>query len=213
MGEFKFMSEVADFSRYSPTVIADVLSRERVMDMGIRPLWNSMPRISGPAFTVKCEPGENLMLHAAIHRAPKGSVIVVESGDINFALAGGNVCKVAQKNGIAAFVLDGVIRDVAEIRNMGFPVFCRGVIPIPGAKKCYRELNKSVVICGGVKVSPGDIIVADEEGIVAVSYDTLESVLQKAKERLAKNDSETLELWEKNHRAKIDELVQKYSVI
>ena len=74
------------------------------------------------------------MLHAAIYRAAPGSVIVVESGDVDHALAGGNVCAVAQRNGIAGFVVDGVIRDLAEIRAMRFPVFARGVIPIPGSK-------------------------------------------------------------------------------
>ncbi len=71
------------------------------------------------------------MLHAAIHRAELGSVLVIECGDLHHALAGGNVCAVAQRRGITAFVADGLIRDVAEVRSMGFPVFARGVIPIP----------------------------------------------------------------------------------
>lgn len=70
------------------------------------------------------------MLHAAIHRAEPGSVLVIECGDLHHALAGGNVCAVAQRRGITAFVADGLIRDVAEVRSMGFPVFARGVIPI-----------------------------------------------------------------------------------
>src|SRR5919204_2527167 len=122
------------------TTLADVLERRQVMDAGIRPLWAG-PRIAGPAFTVRCPPGDNLMLHAAIHRAEPGSVIVVESGDVDYALAGGNVCAVAQRRGIAAFVLDGLIRDLAEIRELRFPVFARGVIPIPGAKAVTEPLN------------------------------------------------------------------------
>ncbi|MCX6119335.1 MAG: RraA family protein [Proteobacteria bacterium] len=204
------MNIYQQFSQLSPTAIADALSREQVMDIGIRPLWNPMPRIAGPAFTVKCAPGDNLMLHAAIYRAPRGSVIVVQSDDINYALAGGNVCKVAQKNGIQAFVLDGVIRDVAEAREIGFPVFARGIMPIPGAKNVIGTLGDAPVRCGGVNVAPGDIVVADEEGIVVVSKDKVDVVLHKAKDRAAKDASETLESWERSHRAKIDEQLAKH---
>src|ERR1041384_3713432 len=118
----------------SSTMLADVLDRRQVMDIGIRPLWSPGPRLAGPAFTVRCPPGDNLMLQAAIYRAEPGSVIVVESGALDYALAGGNVCAVAQRRGVAGFVLDGLIRDIGEVRAMGFPVWGLGVIPIPGGK-------------------------------------------------------------------------------
>src|SRR4051794_33978198 len=97
------------FQTLSPTTLADVLTREQVMDIGIRPLWPGMPRAAGPAYPVRCAPGDNLMLHAAIYRAAPGSIIVVQAGDFDYAVAGGNVCAVAQKRGIAAFVVDGLI--------------------------------------------------------------------------------------------------------
>src|SRR5665213_4553732 len=106
------MIDYRAFQALSPTTLADVLPRKQVMDAFIRPLWSGMPRIAGPAYPVQCAPGDNLMLHAAIYRAPRGSVIAVETGDMHYALAGGNVCAVAQKNGIAGFVLDGAIRDL-----------------------------------------------------------------------------------------------------
>src|SRR3989442_7116375 len=119
------------FASVSPTSLADVLKRERVMDYAIRPVWGPPPRVAGPAFPVRCGKGDNLMLHAAIHLAPAGSVVVVEAGDLEYAVCGGNVCAWAQQRGIAAFVVDGVIRDLAEVRERGFPVFARGVSPIP----------------------------------------------------------------------------------
>ena len=203
------MTLTEQFRELSPTAVADALSRDRVMDIGIRPLWLGMPRISGPAFPVQCAPGDNLMLHAAIYRAPPGSIIVAHSGDVDYALAGGNVCKVAQKRGIQAFILDGVIRDLGELRDIRFPVFARGVIPIPGGKKVIGVLGTSPVICGGVAVAPGDIVVADEEGIVVVPKDRLLSVLEAAKARAAKDAAEPLEAWEKAHRVKIDEMLLK----
>jgi 4-hydroxy-4-methyl-2-oxoglutarate aldolase len=194
------------FADLSPTTLADVLGAEQVMDIGIRPLWDPTPRVAGPAYTVRCKPGDNLMLHAAIHRAPAGSVIVVESGDVDFALAGGNVCAVAQRNGIAAFVLDGVIRDLAEVREMGFPVFARGVIPIPGTKAGVEPVNPPVT-CGGVEVQTGDIVVADEEGVVVVPHELLEEVLEQGLARAAKDADQSLDEWDAEHRERIDAIL------
>jgi 4-hydroxy-4-methyl-2-oxoglutarate aldolase len=188
------------------TTLADVLGREQVMDIGIRPLWTPVPRVAGPAFTVRCPPGDNLMLHAAIYRAEPGSVIVAEGGDVDYALAGGNVCAVAQRRGIAAFVIDGVIRDLAEVRAMGFPVFARGVIPVPGRKSAVGPLN-TPIRCGGAPVHPGDIVVADEEGVAVVPAASRDEVFAKAQAMLAKEAAESLDDWEKAHRARIDDLL------
>lgn len=200
------MTDVTEFADIPPTTLADILGRGQVMDIGIRPLWPSIPRVAGPAFTVRCPPGDNLMLHAAIYRAEPGSVVVVESGDVDYALAGGNVCAVAQRRGIAAFVVDGVIRDLAEVREMGFPVFARGVIPIPGAKAVALPLN-GPVRCGGVNVSAGDIVVADEEGIVVTPGARQQQVLLDARAKLSKEAGESLDTWEAAHRARIDKIL------
>lgn len=197
-----------EFQLLSPTTLADVLTRDRVMDPGIRPLWPGMPRIAGPAYPVRCAPGDNLMLHAAIYRAPAGSVIVAQAGDLDYAVAGGNVCAVAQRRGIAGFVVDGLIRDVAEARAKGFPVFARGVTPIPGGKEALLPLNAPVV-CGGVTVAPGDIVVADEEGIVVVPSAQMVAVLTRAQAKAAKDEAETLDDWEAAHRARIDEILRR----
>jgi 4-hydroxy-4-methyl-2-oxoglutarate aldolase len=186
------------------TSLADFLGREQVMDIGVRPLWTPVPRVGGPAFTVRCAPGDNLMLHAAIYRAEPGSVIVVEAGDVDYAVAGGNVCAVAQRRGIAAFVVDGVIRDLGEVREMRFPVFARGVIPIPGAKKAAIAPLNGQVRCGGATVHPGDVVVADEEGIVVVPCARAEEVFAQAKAKLAKEADESLDDWERAHRARIE---------
>ncbi|MFI9806621.1 RraA family protein [Streptomyces sp. NPDC052301] len=203
------MTETDAFTAFRDTpttTLADLLGRAQVMDIGIRPLWGPVPRVAGPAFTVSCSPGDNLMLHAAIHRAAPGSVIVVESGDLDHALAGGNVCAVARRRGVAAFVADGLIRDLAEVRELGFPVFARGVVPIPGAKKAVRPLGRPVR-CGGVRIEAADVVVADEEGVVVVPSARAEEVLRAAQAKLAEEAAETLDDWEKAHRARIDEIL------
>ncbi|MEV8419727.1 RraA family protein [Streptomyces niveus] len=202
------MNDISGFKDIPPTTLADVLGHEQVMDIGIRPLWPSMPRIAGPAFTVRCPAGDNLMLHAAIYRAEPGSVVVVQAGDVDYALAGGNVCAVAQRRGIAGFVLDGVIRDLGEVREMGFPVFARGVIPIPGTKAAVEPLNRDVR-CGGVTVRAGDIVVADEEGVVVTPHGRAEEVLSASRAKLAKEAAESLDEWEAAHRARVDRVLSE----
>jgi 4-hydroxy-4-methyl-2-oxoglutarate aldolase len=196
----------ADFAALSPTTLADCLPRSQIMEFAVRPQWAS-PRVAGPAYTVRCCAGDNLMLHAAIYRAPPGSVIVAQAGDLEYALAGGNVCAVAQRNGIAAFVLDGVIRDLAEVRSLEFPVFAKGVMPKPGTKKLLGSLGESVQ-CGGVTVAPGDMIVADEEGIVVVPRVELATVLAAARRRSAADAAQSLDAWEKDHRQRIDQALE-----
>ncbi|MGI5455930.1 RraA family protein [Streptomyces sp. CA-249302] len=200
------MTDASEFRAVPTTTLADLLGREQVMDIGIRPLWGPAERLAGPAFTVRCPPGDNLMLHAAIYRAEPGSVVVVESGDLDWALAGGNVCAVAQRRGVAGFVLDGLIRDLTEVREARFPVFARGVIPIPGAKSAVTPLGEPVT-CGGVRVEAGDVVVADEEGVVVVPAGRRAEVLAGARAKLAKEDAETLDEWEQAHRARIEKIL------
>ncbi|KOT86969.1 diguanylate cyclase [Streptomyces rimosus subsp. pseudoverticillatus] len=203
------MNDFSGFRSIPTTTLADLLGRAQVMDVGIRPLWSPVPRVAGPAFTVRCPPGDNLMLHAAVHRAEPGAVIVVESEDMDYALAGGNVCAVARRRGVAAIVADGLIRDLGEVREAGFPVFARGVIPIPGSKAAVAPLNDPVR-CGGVTVRAGDIVVADEEGVVVTPGpgDRQEQVLADARKKLAKEADETLDAWEAAHRARIDTILR-----
>ncbi|MFE9423672.1 RraA family protein [Kitasatospora sp. NPDC006697] len=201
------METIKGFAELSPTTLADVVGAAQVMDLGIRPVYAPMMRLAGPAFTVSCPAGDNLMLHAAIHRAEPGSVVVVSSGgDLRYALAGGNVCAVAQRRGIAGFVLDGVLRDLAEIRAMGFPVLARGVVPVPGGKAAARPLGEPVV-CGGVTVRQGDLVVGDEEGVVVTPRERAAEVLAAAKARLAEEAAQTLDAWQAEHRARIDVLL------
>lgn len=195
------------FATLSPTDYADILGRAQVMDFGIRELWPYIPRLAGPAYPVSCPAGDNLMLHAAIYQAPPGAVIVVQAGDTDYAMAGGNVCAIAQSRGIAGFVVDGVIRDLAEVRQARFPVFARGVTPVPGQKQQLGKLNQPIV-CGGVAVSPGDMVVADEEGIVVIPAAQQAEIWQQAHQRSEASAAQSLTEWKANHRAKVERALQ-----
>jgi len=194
---------VKGYQGLATTAIADIIDLSCVMRYALHPLWPDIGRIAGPAFTVRTARHDNLMLHAAIYRAEPGDVIVVEAGDDAMAVAGGNVCAIAQKRGVAGFVIDGVIRDVGESRDKNFPLFARGRSPIPGSKEGPGEINHPIR-CGGVVVHPGDVVIADDEGIVVVPLAKAEEVLKKAQAKADADSKTSLEAWEKNHRSKID---------
>ena len=199
------------FGRFATTTYADVITRDQVMDHGIRAQWMPIPRIAGPAFPVRNEPGDNLMLHLAIHRAPPGAVIVCQAGDTDYAQAGGNVCAWAQKRGIAGLVIDGLVRDIGESRENGFAIFSRGVIPIPAKRGKVGVLNGRIV-CGGVSVAPGDMVIADEEGIVVVPAARADEVLRAAEARAAKDAATSLEDWVRAHKETVDALAKKLGI-
>lgn len=188
------------------TDISDAQSAGHAMDIGIKPLLNPVPAIMGPAFTVRCTNRSNTYLHDAIYKAPKGSVIVVETDANDYAVAGGNVCAVAQENGIAGFVIDGVIRDVGEAKAISFPVFARGVFPKPGGKTNDGE-SQIEITCGGVTVNTGDLIVADEEGIVVIPKADIETTLADASAKKQKAEAQSLADWRASHEAKIKSIV------
>jgi regulator of RNase E activity RraA len=191
------------FGQLASTDLCDVVDLSCVMRYAIRPLWPDMPRIAGPAFTVRTARHDNLMFHASIYLAQPGDVIVVEAGDDEMAVAGGNVCAIAQRNGIAGLVVDGVIRDVVESRDKSFPVFGRGVSPIPAKRVGDGAMNVQVR-CGGVIVNPGDVVVADEEGIVVIPRGRAAETLKKAQEKVDVDSKMSLDDWMKRHRAGVE---------
>jgi regulator of RNase E activity RraA len=191
------------FADFSPCDYAGPLKRESFMDYGIKELWSEIPRVSGPAYTVNMVPGDNLALHKAIYEAPKGSIIVAQTNSMDYAVSGGNVCAIAQGLGVAGFVIDGVVRDIGEVKQIKFPIFGRGVHPMPGVKKAVVPLNTPIV-AGGILVNPGDIIVADEEGIAVIPKDKADEVYEETKKRVLEEKAIGFEKWAQNHRKKID---------
>jgi regulator of RNase E activity RraA len=198
---------IAQLLEVSPCEYSEGLNREQFIDPSIHQMWPQMPRIAGPAFTVKCGKGDHLSLHAAIYRAKAGDVIVVEA-DPEYANTGGNVCAVAQQRGIAGMIIDGAIRDIGEIRDAQFPVFARGLMPKPGAKEQMFPLNQPIQ-CGGVTVHGGDYIVADEDGVAVIPKDKLTEVYKLAKTRTDKDAGMDLAEWKAQHSKKIESKLQE----
>jgi 4-hydroxy-4-methyl-2-oxoglutarate aldolase len=191
----------------SPCEYSEGLPIEQFIDPVIHQMWSQMPRIAGPAFTVKCGKGDHLSLHAAIYRAKAGDVLVVEAGP-GYANTGGNVCAIAKQRGVVAMIIDGFIRDIAEIREAQFPIYARGVMPKPGVKEQMFPLNQPIQ-CGGVTVNAGDYIVADEEGIAVIPKDKLTEVYKLAKARADKDASMNLADWKIQHSKKVESKLQE----
>jgi len=142
-------------------------------------------RLAGPALTVLCPPGDNLMIHVAVARAQAGAVLVAQCHDARYGVWGEVLTVAAKARGIAGLVLDGSVRDLGAIQRLGFPVFARGTA-LPGTAKSARGAVGVVTSCGGAPVWPGDLIVADESGIVVIRLQEAEHILARAEERCRK---------------------------
>jgi 4-hydroxy-4-methyl-2-oxoglutarate aldolase len=206
MTELKTIS-IQELMDISPCEYAETLPRDQFVDYTIRQMWPQMPRIVGPAFTVKCGKGDHLSLHAAIYEAKPGDILVVET-DGEFATTGGNVCATAQQRGIKGMIIDGLIRDLAEIRHLQFPVYARGVMPKPAKKEQIYPFNQTIV-CGGVRVNAGDVVVADEDGIAIIPLADLVAVYQAAKIRTDADAAMNLAQWQAQHEKKINLKLQE----
>ena len=158
---------LAQLRQIAPATIGHMLEHE-FMDPGLRPIISRF-NFAGPAVTVRCFGTDNAIVHYAVDAARPGDVIVVDRlGDMRYACWGGGVSLGAHVKGIAGAVIDGVLTDRVEIEDLRFPVFGRGISPLTTrAPGLTGELNVSVR-CGGVIVNPGDIVLADDDGIVVL---------------------------------------------
>lgn len=159
--------------------ISDCMGRLFVMASQIKPMGEKQTLL-GPAFTVKAAIGDNLLFNKAIALAKPGDVIVVDAiGDMNQSVCGDLMYQFAMKKGIAGFVVDGVVRDVAFLRDHDFAVYARGVTPRGPYKNGYGEINTDIS-CGNQVVHPGDIITADEDGVLVIRPADAPELLKKA---------------------------------
>jgi RraA family protein len=158
--------------------ISDMMNRLATMSSEIHNLCNDA-KIVGPACTVKVFPGDNLMVHKALDIAQPGDIMVVDAGGSRMnGLIGDLISTKAKHRGIAAFVIDGLIRDLPEVQAVGLPVFARGVTPIGPLHRGPGEINYPIS-CGGIVVNPGDLIVGDANGLVVVRQDVIETILAR----------------------------------
>jgi 4-hydroxy-4-methyl-2-oxoglutarate aldolase len=174
---------IKELKSLSTGLLSDAMSGLGAMNYRIKPIDSNM-KFVGTAFTVNLKNGTGPAVMAAVALAGQGYVIVINSnGNSSNAVFGSLIAKTAIKRGIEGVVLDGLVRDTAELKELGLPVFSLGAIPCAAEKEGPIEINVPVS-CGGIAVIPGDIVVGDEDGVVVVPRNKVDAVIAAAKAKL-----------------------------
>jgi 4-hydroxy-4-methyl-2-oxoglutarate aldolase len=193
--EEKIMTDelIARYTTLPTTAVSDGSGGLNNMDSALKPLREEY-RIAGRAVTVKLPGGDNPAMLRAMRAASPGDVLVVDAkGDLTKAVAGDFVVGMMQTLGLAGLVVDGAIRDVRDIKALGFPVFVRGTTVAASSKTGIGEVNVPIS-CGGVTVRPGDLIIGDADGVTVVPREQEQEVLQKALSKLEKDEAREREV-------------------
>lgn len=199
-------------ARYRDIPVANVSDSMHRMTAGgscLRPR-HRQGVLAGPALTVKARPGDNLMLHYALNIAEPGDVIVVDAGgDLSNALIGEMMVAYAVKRGVAGIVINGAIRDAANIGAGDFPLFAAGISHRGPYKDGPGEINVPIALDGMV-IEPGDLIIGDDDGLLCVPYDHVAEVYDRAAAKHAAEEKQMRQIAEgTNDRSWVLESLRK----
>jgi 4-hydroxy-4-methyl-2-oxoglutarate aldolase len=185
----------------SPTVLESLKGKFN-MHSEIKPFWPGV-KLVGSALTVRCQVGDNLTLHKAIELLQPGDVIVADAGGYKETggMWGEIMALAAQKRGGVGLVIDGAVRDIPILRQIGFPVFARTSSPGSTAKKTFGSIGRPIT-CGGVLVNPGDIIIGDEDGVVVIPASRAAEVLEAGRARDQKENQ--IKQWIEEGRSTVE---------
>lgn len=172
-------------ANFATATVHEAMGGTGALAPAVKPLYPGM-RLCGPALPVDCPAGDNLMLHAAIAEAAPGEVLVVDfKGCVEAGPFGDVLAHACRLRGILGLVIDGTVRDGAALRAMGFPVFARGLCMAGTSKRGPGSVGLPVV-CAGVRVARGDLVLGDDDGVVVVPRDGLQATIEAAERREAK---------------------------
>lgn len=181
------VDEYAEFADLDVATVYEASKLECAMDTAVGAVWEGA-RVCGPAYPVMGHPGDNLWMHHAVALAPAGSVIVATVGGHLAGYWGEVLAVAARAKRIAGLVIDGGVRDIDALRQMGFPVFARGV-SVHRTGKHHHGTHNEVVTAAGVRVAPGDLVLGDADGVLVLPKPAARAALIAARDRLARESA------------------------
>ena len=177
--------QASDFDGYAAATVYEAAGKCGDMSPDIRPVGDAC-RLLGRAFTVRCWPSDGLAFMRAVEMAQPGDVLVIDGGGTNRSTVwGGSATIRAKYRGLAGVVTNGAVRDVATIRELGFPVWSAGIC-VRGGVANHPGWHDTIVSVGDVAVAPGDIVLADIDGVVVVPAASAAQVLERTRAQHAK---------------------------
>ena len=184
---------IATFEKLGASTTHEALGRYQLMKPYMRPVWAGAS-IAGPAVTILAQPGDNWMLHVAIEQCQPGDIVVLGcTTDNTDGMIGDLIATSLKARGVKGVILDAGCRDVAVLKEMGFPIWARAISSKGTVKATLGSVNIPVV-CAGVYVEPGDAVVADDDGVVVVPKRYAVETAAKAQKRFDDEEAKRVKL-------------------